>query len=77
MSARSAPCAVPATISPAARFRRRLRRLARTIAAVYGRWLERQALAELDDRLLEDVGLTRAERDRECRRSPFDGNASR
>lgn len=34
----------------------------------YDRHLQRRALAELDDRLLRDVGLTRADARRECRK---------
>jgi uncharacterized protein YjiS (DUF1127 family) len=32
----------------------------------YDRYLQRRALAELDDRLLADIGVTRAEARREC-----------
>ena len=39
-----------------------------------GRWIERtrqrQALAELDDHMLRDIGVTRVEAARECRK-PF------
>jgi uncharacterized protein YjiS (DUF1127 family) len=39
------------------------------------RWNERhrqrQALSELDDRLLDDVGLTRRQADSECRKPPW------
>lgn len=34
----------------------------------YDRYLQRRALADLDERLLRDVGLTRADARRECRR---------
>lgn len=34
----------------------------------YDRYLQRRALADLDERLLRDVGLTRADVRRECRR---------
>ncbi|MEO0798192.1 MAG: DUF1127 domain-containing protein [Pseudomonadota bacterium] len=42
-------------------------------------WRERRALRTLDDRLLNDLGLTRVEADREASRSPFDsaGGATR
>jgi len=73
MSARSPNAAVPATPPPLALFRRRLSRFVRVVVGGYDRWLERQALADLDDRLLDDIGLTPAERDRECVRSPWDG----
>ena len=59
-------------MAPLARFCWRLRRLARFVAGASDRRRERQALAELDDRLLADIGLTAAERDRECRRLPWD-----
>ena len=36
----------------------------------YDRWLQRHALLELDDRLLEDIGLTREDALREVRK-PF------
>lgn len=77
MPARSPTAAVPALAPPLARFRRRLSRLVRAVVGGYDRWLERQALAELDDRMLDDIGLTRADRDRECIRSPWDGNGCR
>ena len=35
-----------------------------------GRCRERDALGELDDRLLRDIGITRADAERECRK-PF------
>lgn len=38
-----------------------LRRLAATLALWRGRVRERQALHDLDDRLLKDIGLTRAQ----------------
>jgi uncharacterized protein YjiS (DUF1127 family) len=40
------------------------------LARCYDRHLQRQDLAELDDRLLRDVGLTRRDAHRECGR-PF------
>jgi uncharacterized protein YjiS (DUF1127 family) len=48
-------------------------RLARTLGSLlargYGRYRQRQALAELDDRLLADLGLSRADVARECAKS--------
>ena len=37
----------------------------------YDRYLQRRRLADLDDHLLEDIGLTRADVERECRKSPW------
>lgn len=51
-------------------FVRRLRRLPRALAAMLERWNQRHDLADLDDRMLADIGVTRAEADRECARSP-------
>ena len=76
MSARSTNAAVR-TAPPRAVFRKRLCRLVRFVVGVHERWRERQALAELDDGMLDDIGLTRAERDRECGRLPWDGNDRR
>jgi uncharacterized protein YjiS (DUF1127 family) len=36
----------------------------------YDRYLQRRALAELDDRMLRDIGLTRSQAEREIRK-PF------
>lgn len=58
--------------SPAARlfpsFRRRLRwrRAGSLLARWYDRYLQRAALAELDARLLADIGRTSEEASREC-----------
>jgi uncharacterized protein YjiS (DUF1127 family) len=35
---------------------------------MHERWRQRQALLELDDRLLRDIGITRAEANREARK---------
>jgi uncharacterized protein YjiS (DUF1127 family) len=35
---------------------------------MHDRWRQRQALLELDDRLLRDIGITRAEAIREARK---------
>jgi uncharacterized protein YjiS (DUF1127 family) len=40
------------------------------VARFYERWLQRQALAELDERMLRDVGITRREAEQEIRK-PF------
>ncbi|MBO6717749.1 MAG: DUF1127 domain-containing protein [Rhizobiaceae bacterium] len=34
----------------------------------YDRWVQRQHLAELDDRMLRDIGISRAEAGRESRK---------
>lgn len=39
------------------------------LARSYGRYRQRQALAELDDRLLADLGLNREDVARECKKS--------
>ena len=39
------------------------------IARAYGRYRQRQALAELDDRMLADIGLGREDAGRECAKS--------
>ncbi len=36
---------------------------------------ERRALQELTDQQLKDIGLSRADVERECRRRPWDGGA--
>lgn len=53
-----------------------VRRLLRALADAHERWLQRQALADLDDRMLKDIGVTGAERDRECGRSALDGHTA-
>ncbi|KAB2954953.1 MAG: DUF1127 domain-containing protein [Rhizobiaceae bacterium] len=45
-----------------------LRSMFRGLAGWYDCHLQRRALAELDERLLLDVGLTRADVRRECRK---------
>ena len=40
-----------------------------TLKRMHERWRRRQALLELDDRLLRDIGITRAEANREARKS--------
>ena len=37
---------------------------------MHDRWQQRQALADLEDRLLDDIGITREEAEREARK-PF------
>jgi len=39
------------------------------LARAYGRYRQRQALAELDDHLLDDLGLSRTDVARECAKS--------
>lgn len=50
-------------------------RLVATLRRLWKRWnqrhRQRHALAELDDRLLADVGLTRRQAERECRKPPW------
>ena len=36
---------------------------------MHDRWQQRQALLDLDDRLLRDIGITREEAEREARKS--------
>ena len=38
------------------------------------RWRERRRLQELNDDQLKDIGLSRADVERECRRWPWDGH---
>src|SRR5690348_10999036 len=54
--------------APAARPGRRsfVRRWLATLRTWRNRARERRALAELDDRLLADIGVTRADAEREC-----------
>jgi uncharacterized protein YjiS (DUF1127 family) len=47
-----------------------IHRLCAGLARCHARWRQRQALRALDDRLLRDIGLTRAEAEREARK-PF------
>ena len=49
---------------------RLLRRLPETLRCWHQRQRQRRALAELDDRLLQDIGLTRVDANREIRK-PF------
>jgi uncharacterized protein YjiS (DUF1127 family) len=50
--------------------RRRRRKIARDQGQERDRWQRAHALPERDDRLLQDIGFTRAEAERQCRR-PF------
>ncbi|WP_235911936.1 DUF1127 domain-containing protein [Mesorhizobium xinjiangense] len=63
MTVKSLPFAVH---RPRSDTMRRFRRACIAVASAYDRWLQRQALAELDDRLLDDIGLTRRDVEREC-----------
>ena len=40
------------------------------VATLYDRWMQRQNLAELDERMLRDIGISRADVDREAAK-PF------
>ena len=42
----------------------------KALSRFYDRWLQRQTLAELDTHLLNDIGISREEADRECAK-PF------
>lgn len=57
-----------------AKSRRRSRRLLSRLSQYVRRWHDRQRqrayLASLDDRLLADIGLSRADQERECNK-PF------
>lgn len=44
----------------------------RMFAGLFGLWRQRRSLAQLDAHLLEDLGLTRAEAEREARRALWD-----
>jgi uncharacterized protein YjiS (DUF1127 family) len=46
-----------------------VRAIGAPLAASYGRFRQRQALADLDDRLLADLGLTRNDVAHECAKS--------
>ena len=46
------------------------RHIAAAVLATYARAQQRRALLSLDDRMLKDIGLTRADVDGECRK-PF------
>jgi uncharacterized protein YjiS (DUF1127 family) len=68
MACGSTVCSYPLDLSrfsappPAAQAARiRPREWLFAIVAMHERWRQRQALMELDDRLLEDIGTTRAE----------------
>lgn len=38
---------------------------------IASRYRQRRALAELDDHLLKDIGLTRPDAEKECRKPPW------
>jgi uncharacterized protein YjiS (DUF1127 family) len=40
------------------------------LARMHDRWQQRQALLDLDDRLLDDIGITREQAERQARK-PF------
>lgn len=57
----------PRFVQPRRSWMRRLPRLAGSLLALwYDRYLQRLALAELDDRLLADIGVAPEEARREC-----------
>ena len=62
-------CRPPACASPAHRRRRGL--LAALIEA-HALWQQRRRLPQLDDHLLRDMGITRAEAEAEAARKPWD-----
>jgi uncharacterized protein YjiS (DUF1127 family) len=39
-----------------------------TLKRMHDRWQQRQALLDLEDRLLDDIGITREEAEREARK---------
>ena len=43
---------------------------AQVLKRMHDRWWQRQALLDLEDRLLDDIGITREQAEREARR-PF------
>jgi uncharacterized protein YjiS (DUF1127 family) len=45
-----------------------LARMAKCLARADRRYRQRRVLAELDDRLLADIGVSRGEAERECRK---------
>lgn len=49
-----------------------LGRLLRRLDAANRLFAQRQALARLEDHRLEDIGVTRAQAEAECARSPWD-----
>lgn len=53
----------------------RMLRLALRLPRLWARWnqrhRQRQALSELDDRMLADVGITRRQAERECEKPPW------
>ena len=53
----------------------RLRRLAATLAEMRRAWRTRRLLAEMDDRLLADIGVGRGEALMEASRAPWDVRA--
>lgn len=60
-------------LPPLAGFGRRTRSVLAVLRGCRDRWNQRHDLADLDDRLLADIGVTRAEAERECARSPGAG----
>lgn len=67
------PTPLPITTSPSAEHsaQRRFGALAAAWRRIASRYRQRCALAELDDRLLDDIGKSRAEADEECRKPPW------
>lgn len=67
----SLPARAVAGENRAARLLRLALDLPRLLAAGSERRRQRRALAELDQRLLDDIGLTRRQAEHECRKPPW------
>jgi uncharacterized protein YjiS (DUF1127 family) len=71
-STSNAIASLPAVLS---RTRAQRRRWAATLALCFAQIGERRLLRQLSDDQLKDIGLSRADVERECRRWPWDGRA--
>ena len=65
----------PVLSTPAPRAMARTADLLAWLALCLMRRRERRALQELTDQQLKNIGLSRADVERECRRWPWDGSA--